>query len=64
MQVVCPFMLDQFYWAERMFWVGVAPDENDDNCVREAANMLARAINHVLSPKVKTNAHLLVLEIL
>ena len=74
MQVVCPFMLDQFYWAERMFWVGVAPeplkrnyllpDENDDNCVREAANMLARAINHALSPKVKTRAHLLVLEIL
>ncbi|XP_057494481.1 sterol 3-beta-glucosyltransferase UGT80A2 isoform X2 [Actinidia eriantha] len=65
-QVVCPFMLDQFYWAERMFWVGVAPEplkrdyllpeENDDNCVREAANMLARAINHALSPKLKTRA--------
>ncbi|GMH24485.1 hypothetical protein Nepgr_026328 [Nepenthes gracilis] len=25
-QVLCPFILDQFYWAERMFWLGVAPE--------------------------------------
>jgi UDP:flavonoid glycosyltransferase YjiC (YdhE family) len=25
MQVICPFVLDQFYWAERMAWLGVAP---------------------------------------
>ncbi|KAL2651411.1 hypothetical protein R1flu_019539 [Riccia fluitans] len=25
-QVICPFLLDQFYWAERMAWIGVAPE--------------------------------------
>ncbi|XP_058191829.1 sterol 3-beta-glucosyltransferase UGT80A2 [Rhododendron vialii] len=65
-QVICPFMLDQFYWAERMFWLGIAPeplkrnyllpDENDDVCVMEAANMLARAINYALAPEVKARA--------
>ncbi|KAL3700356.1 hypothetical protein R1sor_018378 [Riccia sorocarpa] len=25
-QVICPFVLDQFYWAERMAWIGVAPE--------------------------------------
>ncbi|KAK7833840.1 sterol 3-beta-glucosyltransferase ugt80a2, partial [Quercus suber] len=65
-QVVCPFMLDQFYWAERMFWLGVAPeplkrdqllpDKNDDMSIREAANVLSRAINDALSPKVKACA--------
>lgn len=59
-------MLDQFYWAERMFWLGVAPaplkrnhllpDENDDLCPMEAANMLVRAINHALAPEVKARA--------
>ena len=24
-QIICPFVLDQFYWAERMTWLGVAP---------------------------------------
>lgn len=24
-QVICPFVMDQFYWAERMEWLGVAP---------------------------------------
>ncbi|XP_052192962.1 sterol 3-beta-glucosyltransferase UGT80B1 isoform X2 [Diospyros lotus] len=65
-QVVCPFMLDQFYWAERMFWLGVAPeplkkdhllpDENDEMRVREGANMVAGAINYALSPEVKAHA--------
>ncbi|XP_031124577.1 sterol 3-beta-glucosyltransferase UGT80B1 isoform X2 [Ipomoea triloba] len=65
-QVICPFMLDQFYWAERMFWLGVAaeplkrehlvPDTDDDFHVTEAAKMLAKAINHALSPQVKARA--------
>ncbi|GBG81511.1 hypothetical protein CBR_g32500 [Chara braunii] len=25
-QVICPFLFDQFYWAERMFWIGVASE--------------------------------------
>ncbi|CAK9151193.1 unnamed protein product [Ilex paraguariensis] len=59
-------MLDQFYWAERMFWLGVAPeplkrnhllpDKDDDIGIREATNMLARAIDYALSPEVKARA--------
>ncbi|KAL0365080.1 UNVERIFIED_CONTAM: Sterol 3-beta-glucosyltransferase [Sesamum angustifolium] len=65
-QVICPFILDQFYWAERMFWLGVAPeplkgscllpDNDDDSCILEAANMLVGAINFALSPEVKLHA--------
>ena len=65
-QVLCPFMLDQFYWAERMFWLGVAPeplkrnhlfpDKNDGTSIREAAVVLSRAIDYALSPKVKARA--------
>ncbi|KAK4401931.1 O-mycaminosyltylonolide 6-deoxyallosyltransferase [Sesamum angolense] len=65
-QVICPFILDQFYWAERMFWLGVAPeplkgscllpDNDDDSCILEAANMLVGAINYALSPEVKLHA--------
>ncbi|KAL2477519.1 UDP-Glycosyltransferase superfamily protein [Forsythia ovata] len=65
-QVICPFMLDQFYWAERMFWLGVAPEplnsnhllpDRDDDChVKEAANTLARVINSALSSEVKLRA--------
>lgn len=54
-------MLDQFYWAERMFWLGVAPEplkrndlfpeNNDEKIVREAANVLSRAIYDALSPR-------------
>ncbi|XP_062176449.1 sterol 3-beta-glucosyltransferase UGT80B1 isoform X5 [Alnus glutinosa] len=65
-QVVCPFLLDQFYWAERMFWLGVAPeplkinhllpDKSDNVSIHEAATVLSRAINNALSPKVKTCA--------
>ncbi|KAK9286929.1 hypothetical protein L1049_015337 [Liquidambar formosana] len=65
-QVLCPFMLDQFYWAERMFWLGVSPeplkrnhllpDKNDDSCVSEAASVLSRAINCALSLEVKARA--------
>lgn len=64
--MLCPFILDQFYWAERMFWLGVAPeplkrnqlfpDKIDGMSIREAAVVLARAIDYALSPKVKACA--------
>lgn len=65
-QVICPFMLDQFYWAERMYWLGVAPeplrrehlvpDKDEDFYIKEAANMLMRALNYSESSEVKTRA--------
>ncbi|XP_050378811.1 LOW QUALITY PROTEIN: sterol 3-beta-glucosyltransferase [Argentina anserina] len=65
-QVICPFMLDQFYWAERMFWLGVAPEpwkrshllpeESDDESIEEAANLLATVIHKALSPEIKERA--------
>lgn len=63
---MCPFMMDQFYWAERMFWLGVGPeplkrhhlvpDEVDEKGIKEAANIIARAIDYALSPEVKARA--------
>lgn len=63
---MCPFMLDQFYWAERMYWLGVSPeplsrhhllpDKNDDRSVQEAAHVLSLAIHDALSSRVKTQA--------
>ncbi|CAH9148999.1 unnamed protein product [Cuscuta epithymum] len=67
-QVICPFMLDQFYWADRMFWLGVSaeplkrehlvPDTNDScgSSTKEGAKMLAKAINFALSSQVKKRA--------
>ncbi|XP_062077264.1 sterol 3-beta-glucosyltransferase UGT80B1 isoform X2 [Humulus lupulus] len=65
-QVLCPFMHDQFYWAERMYWLGVAPEPlkrnhlfpetNDEVSVQAAANVLSRAINDALSPDVRARA--------
>ncbi|KAL5714722.1 hypothetical protein ACHQM5_016644 [Ranunculus cassubicifolius] len=65
-QIICPFLLDQFYWAERMFWLGVAPeplqknllflDKDDEACIRKAANVLSNAINSALSPEIKSRA--------
>ncbi|XVE48689.1 hypothetical protein DITRI_Ditri01bG0022600 [Diplodiscus trichospermus] len=65
-QIICPFMLDQFYWAEKMFWLGVAPEplrRNDlvpeniiDTNIRVAANVLSQAIHDALSPGVKARA--------
>ena len=64
--MVCPFILDQFYWAERMHWLGVSPeplsrnhllpDKNDEECVQEAAHVLSLAIQNALSPEVKARA--------
>ncbi|KAK6945589.1 hypothetical protein RJ641_013133, partial [Dillenia turbinata] len=65
-QVLCPFVLDQFYWAEKMFWLGVAPEplkrndlfpeKNDNASIQEAAKVLLRALHHALSPEVKASA--------
>ncbi|KAH6756874.1 UDP-Glycosyltransferase superfamily protein [Perilla frutescens var. hirtella] len=65
-QIICPFILDQFYWAERMSWLGVAseplsstcvlPDKDDESCILKAANALVQAINNALSPEVKLRA--------
>ena len=67
MQVLCPFILDQFYWADRMFWLGVSPeplqrnhllpDEDDAVCVKEAANALTSAIDSAISSQIKANAY-------
>lgn len=66
MQVVCPFILDQFYWAERMHWLGVSPeplsrnhllpDKNDNTSIHEAARVLSLAIHDALSSTVKARA--------
>lgn len=59
-------MLDQFYWAERMFWLGVAPeplrrehlvpDKDEDFYIKEAANMLVRALDYTQASEVKARA--------
>lgn len=59
-------MLDQFYWAERMCWLGVAPEslrrnqllpENcDDMSIKEGAYALKNAINRAMSPEIKVRA--------
>lgn len=56
-------MLDQFYWAERMFWLGVAseplkrchliPDTTDDACIKEAADMLSSSLSAALSDETQ-----------
>ncbi|PWA46311.1 UDP-glucuronosyl/UDP-glucosyltransferase [Artemisia annua] len=66
-QVLCPFLLDQFYWADRMFWLGVSPeplkrnqllpDEDDAVCMKEAANALTCAIACALSSQMRANAY-------
>ncbi|XP_027331038.1 sterol 3-beta-glucosyltransferase isoform X2 [Abrus precatorius] len=65
-QVVCPFMLDQFYWAERMYWLGVSPEplnrnhlvphKYDHTSVQEAAHVLSLAIHDALSSTIKARA--------
>ena len=66
MQVACPFLLDQFYWAERLHWLGVAPeplkrqhlipDIDDAASVNKAADVLLGAIRSALSPEIKAQA--------
>ncbi|XP_021910089.1 LOW QUALITY PROTEIN: uncharacterized protein LOC110823898 [Carica papaya] len=65
-QIICPFMLDQFYWAEKMFWLGVAPEpvernhlvpeKMNDSGIRKAAIVLSKAIHDALSPRIKACA--------
>ena len=65
-QVVCPFMLDQFYWAERMYWLGLvpeplkngslAPDEESTATVERGACIVSKAVELALSPNVKSRA--------
>ena len=66
MQVVCPFLLDQFYWAERLHWLGVAPaplqrqhlipDNDDPSSIHNAAEVLRGAIKSALLPEIKAQA--------
>ncbi|CAI9103902.1 OLC1v1002494C1 [Oldenlandia corymbosa var. corymbosa] len=65
-QILCPFCLDQFYWAERMFWIGVAPeplkrnhlipDNDEDFHIKEAADAVVTAINSALSVEMRKRA--------
>ncbi|XP_078438933.1 UDP-Glycosyltransferase superfamily protein isoform X2 [Wolffia australiana] len=65
-QVVSPFVLDQFYWAERMHWLGLAPEplqkgslapETDDaDTVERGACAVMRAVKLALSPEIKSRA--------
>jgi UDP:flavonoid glycosyltransferase YjiC (YdhE family) len=66
MQVVCPFLMDQFYWAERLCWIGAAPDplprhflcpdSLDDASINAACDALRAAINHAISPEIRSQA--------
>lgn len=66
LQIICPFMLDQFYWAEKMSWLGVAPqplernhlilEEPNDENIMEAAQVVAKAIYDALSTKTRARA--------
>lgn len=59
-------MMDQFYWAEKMSWLGVAPqplkrnhlllEETNDENIIEAAKVVAKAIYDALSAKTRTRA--------
>ncbi|XP_020097037.1 sterol 3-beta-glucosyltransferase isoform X2 [Ananas comosus] len=65
-QVVCPYLLDQFYWAEKLCWLEVAPeplqrqhvtpDSDDSASIVEAAEALSRAIRLALTPEMKEQA--------
>ncbi|ESQ32013.1 hypothetical protein EUTSA_v10004004mg [Eutrema salsugineum] len=65
-QIICPFVLDQFYWAEKMSWLGVGPqplkrnhlllEETNDENIMEAAQVVAKAIYDALSAKTKARA--------
>uniref|UniRef100_A0ACD5YQ46 Uncharacterized protein n=1 Tax=Avena sativa TaxID=4498 RepID=A0ACD5YQ46_AVESA len=65
-QVPCPFLMDQFYWAERLHWLGVAPeplkrqhlipDTDDAASITSAADMLRGAIRSAISPETRAQA--------
>jgi len=66
LKVICPFLLDQFYWAERMFWLGVAPEplkrchllpeSTDGTCIMEATDVFSGSIHTALSATVQARA--------
>lgn len=59
-------MMDQFYWAEKMTWLGVAPqplkrnhllpEESNDESIMEAAQVVAKAVDYALSAKTRASA--------
>ncbi|KAI5065210.1 hypothetical protein GOP47_0019905 [Adiantum capillus-veneris] len=63
-QVICPFVLDQFYWAERMAWIAVAPEPLKKEYLvppahsetHIAVDKLLRAINEASSPRIRACA--------
>lgn len=64
-QIICPFILDQFYWAERMNWIGVAPPplkkkhlipDNNADGIMEAANSLLNSILMAMAAEMKDRA--------
>lgn len=65
-QILCPFLLDQFYWAERLCWLGVAPtplqkqhlvpDSDDATNIQLAADALSKAVTTALSREIKDQA--------
>lgn len=64
-QIICPFVLDQFYWAERMTWLGVAPQhltpqhlmpeisQPSSESFVEAVKVVTGAINEAFSVELK-----------
>lgn len=57
--------MDQFYWAEKMTWLGVAPQplkrnhllpESNDESIMEAAQVVAKAVYDALSSKTRDSA--------
>ncbi|KAK1306781.1 hypothetical protein QJS10_CPA10g00556 [Acorus calamus] len=66
-QIICPFMFDQFYWAERMFWLGLAPEplqkhhlvpeDNDATSIEQASQALMKSIRSALSSDMKSCAY-------
>eukprot|EP00897_Mesotaenium_endlicherianum_P005150 jgi/Mesen1/4663/ME000241S03703 len=64
--VVCPFMFDQFYWAERMAWLGVAseplrpkvlmPPGNDPESLASSLEAVAAALAGTTSGALRRRA--------
>lgn len=58
--------MDQFYWAEKMTWLGVAPqplkrnhllpEESNDESIMEAAQVVAKAVYDALSAETRASA--------
>ncbi|KAH9331013.1 hypothetical protein KI387_003121, partial [Taxus chinensis] len=64
-QIICPFTMDQFYWAERMAWLGVSPPalkkkhlipDNSKDSIMEGANALLDAVHMAMSVGMRARA--------